>query len=75
VIYLHAWRRRPEKPVRVLLNGREIPGVVMVAALWNGGPGFVKAHVLVDGSVVVDREKRRVLTHTRFGLVRVEVRD
>src|SRR5690606_2067214 len=73
VIRLDSVRRRPEKPVRVLLNGREVSGVVSLAALWNGGPGTVEVMMRVDGLLVVDKMRDRVTTHNRFGLVRVEV--
>lgn len=72
MIRLDTKRRRPEKPVRVLLNGREVADVVALAALWNGGPGVIEAFTRIAGRLVVDDMRQCACTHNRFGLVRVE---
>ncbi|MCR4300826.1 MAG: hypothetical protein NUV51_04380 [Sulfuricaulis sp.] len=72
MIRLDVVNRRPGKPVRVLLNGREIGEVVALAALWNGGPGYVETLTRVGGVMVVDDMRQAVCSQPRFGLVRVE---
>lgn len=64
--------RRPVGPVRVLLNGREVEEAVALAALWNGGPGYVEVMTRIDGRLVVNDARTAVCTQPRFGLVRVE---
>lgn len=72
MIRLDADRRRPDGPVRVLLNGREVANVVALAALWNGGPGVIEVATRIAGRLVVDETRQRAHTYNRFGLVRVE---
>lgn len=75
MIRLDSVRRRPKGAVRVFLNGHEVKEVVMLAALWNGGPGVVEVTTRIAGKLIVDEMRERICTHNRFGLVRVEPRE
>ena len=75
MIRLDATRRRPDGPVRILLNGREVKDVVSLTALWNGGPGVIEVHTKIAGLLVYDETRWRACTHNRFGFVRVEPDD